>query len=222
MAFLGEDIKPIVFDLPGHGLTPEFDYDWSIEQLADQVIALADRLELKEFAYAGTSISGAVGYALALAHPKRLSSVSIICSAPKIGSPEIWEERISLVSAQGTASLVAATKSRWFTEQFASRKPAVVEELMSMLASTSKAAYLGACRALSGFNAWERLPEIKLPVLIVHGSEDPTVSLADAERANQLISDSGLIEISGVAHQAALEAPEVVMKHISFYARKFR
>jgi 3-oxoadipate enol-lactonase len=222
LSFIGDDIKPVVFDLPGHGRTKEFDADWSIEDLADQVIALADRLEVRQFSYAGLSLSGAVGYALAINHSSRLSSVSIIGSAPKLGSQDSWRAREEQVLELGTKSLVAQTSERWFTSSFAERKPEVVEQFMQMLATIPKQSYAQACRALAKFDVWDQISEIDIPTLIVHAGEDKVVSLQDAERANGLIQGSGLIEISGVAHQAAAEAPEVTIKHVSFYARKFR
>jgi 3-oxoadipate enol-lactonase len=222
LSFIGEDIKPIVFDLPGHGLTPTPDSDWSISDLADAVVRLADRLEIRQFSYAGISLSGAVGYQLALSHERRLSSVGVLCSAPKLGSAEAWQKRIEQVENHGTSSLVEATMQRWFTPRFAERKPEVVSQFAEDLAAVDDLGYIQACRALAEFDVWDRLAQIELPTLIVHGSEDQVVSWEDAQRADSLIADSGLIEISGVSHQAIAEAPEVAIKHISFYARKFR
>lgn len=222
LSFIGDDIKPVVFDLPGHGSSALPETNWSIADLADSVIALADSLDIRQFSYAGVSISGAVGFELALRHPDRLSSLSILSSAPKLGTADSWQQRQSQVAESGLGSLVEATLTRWFTPGFIAKKPEVVNEFRQMFAEVETQGYIQACRALAEFDVWDRLSDIEIPTLVVHGSEDPVVSWSDCQRANDLIPDCGLIQISGASHQLIAEAPEVAIKHVSFYARKFR
>ena len=222
LAFIGEDIKPVVFDLPGHGLSAVPEAGWSISDLADAVVRLADSLELRQFSYGGISLSGAVGLELAIRYPDRLSSVAVLSSAPKIGTLESWQQRQTQVLQSGMGPLVEPTLARWFTPGFSARRPEVVAEFGQMLSGVDPHAYAQACQALAEFDVWDRISEIEIPTLIVHGSDDPVTSWADAQRMNELVSDSGLIQISGASHQVIAEAPEVAIKHVSFYARKYR
>ena len=78
------------FDLPGHGLSPAVNESFTIDDLADAVIALADSLNIKQFCYAGVSLGGAIGLTLALRYPDRVKVVLPICSAPKFGESQEW------------------------------------------------------------------------------------------------------------------------------------
>jgi pimeloyl-ACP methyl ester carboxylesterase len=49
---------------------------------------------------------------------------------------------------------------------------------------------------------------------------DPVVPYADALEYSQQLADGSIIEVLGVAHQAVLEAPEVLAKHINYSVRQ--
>lgn len=222
LSFIGEDIKPIVFGLPGHGLTPATNLEWDMDDLSDAVVRIADRLEIRQFTYAGTDLSGLLGYQLALKHRNRLSSLGVLCSSPRIGHSETCKSQATAISKGGMKSIVDATLRGWFTEEFLNGKPEIVSRFAREFLDVDCTAYLQACEAIATFDLWDQISQIEIPTLIVHGSEDKLVSWDDAKRADSLIPDSGLVEITGVGHQAIVEAPEVAIKHISFYARKFR
>ncbi|MFM1950354.1 MAG: 3-oxoadipate enol-lactonase 2 [Actinomycetota bacterium] len=221
LKFIGDDIKPLVYDLPGHGNSAP-NPEWSISEVADAVVALADELELRAFSFAGVSISGQVGIDLAIRYPDRLHALVAICTSPKISDRQFWDERIENVSQFGLDEVVEETQRSWFSEKFQERKPEVVSASLQQLRQIDRSSYLAACRAIDAYDAWPLLPKLEVPTLLIHGEQDDVVSFDSLERACALIPDCGLIQIGGVKHQAHLEAPEVIMKHISFYARKFR
>jgi pimeloyl-ACP methyl ester carboxylesterase len=59
-------------------------------------------------------------------------------------------------------------------------------------------------------NYVNRLPEIAIPTLILHGDDDPLLPVATAKRAHHLIPNSRLEIIRDCGHLAPLEQPEAV------------
>lgn len=222
VSFIKEDIKPIVFDLPGHGLSTMGTHNWTIRDLAEAVIRLVDRLEIRSFTFAGSSISGLVGYQLAIRHEKRVNAIVTICSSARLDNQGYWKGMGERVVKEGTKKLAKRVVSDGFSQGFCESAPDVLDQLIDDFYSVDESSYIQGCTAISNADYWSELSGIRVPTLIVHGSEDQIVTLSDSQRANSLIADSGLVEITGVGHQAIVEAPEVAMKHVSFYARKFR
>ncbi len=208
------------FDLPGHGLSPSVTEPFTVEDLADAVIALADSLNLNSFCYAGVSLGGAIGLMLALKYPNRVKAVIAICSAPKFGDSQSWLERAQSVRENGTAQFAEGTTSRWFSEKFQQRKPELVEQTLQMLREVDGESYALGCEALAKYDITSELQKIDVPVMVVAGELDPVVPYATALEYSQQLGHGSIIEVLGVAHQAVLETPEVLAKHINYSVRQ--
>ena len=65
-------------DLRGHGGTAVAGTPYRIEDLALDIVALLDALRIERMHYAGASLGGMAGFALALDHAERLRSVSFV------------------------------------------------------------------------------------------------------------------------------------------------
>ncbi len=214
------EMKYLRFDLPGHGLSPAVNQAFTVEDLADGVIALADSLNIKKFCYAGVSLGGAIGLMLALKHPNRVKVVLPICAAPKFGDSQTWLTRAQQVRENGTAQFVEGTRDRWFSKRLQERKPELVEQTLQMLANVDRESYALGCEALANYDITKDLEKINVPVMVIAGELDPVVPYADALAYSQQLAEGSIIEVLGVAHQAVLEAPEVLAKHINYSVRQ--
>jgi 3-oxoadipate enol-lactonase len=216
------EMKYLRFDLPGHGLSPAVNETFSIQNIADAVIALADSLNINKFCYAGVSIGGAIGLTLALKYPHRVKVVLPICSAPKFGDSASWITRAAQVRENGTAQFVEGTRDRWFSKRTQERKPDLVEQTLQMLTNVDRESYALGCEALAKYDIRNELQEIKIPVMVIAGELDPVVPYATALEYSQQLGEGSIIEVLGVAHQAVLESPEVLAKHINYSVRQHK
>jgi len=172
---------------------------------------LAERSESgSPFFYAGDSVGGVVGLQLMLDVPDRVRAAVLLCTGARIGTAELWRDRIALVRASGTASLVAASAERWFGPGYLDREPARATALLQSLSDTSDDGYARVCEALAMNDVRDRLRFIKTPVLAVAGSAD-LVTPPDALREiADGVKDGRCVELTGVAHLAPAESPDVV------------
>ena len=208
------------FDLPGHGLSPAATEAFTVDDLADAVIALADSYGINKFCYAGVSLGGAIGLTLALRYPDRVNAVISICSAPKFGDSEDWLARAARVRSEGLDFIADSVAERWFSEKFRNRKPELVAQTVDALRNIDVESYALGCEALASYDITKQLTEIDVPVMVVSGELDPVVSYEYALAYSQQLKEGSIIEVLGVAHQAVLEAPEVLAKHINYSVRQ--
>jgi 3-oxoadipate enol-lactonase len=217
---LNPEMNYLRFDLPGHGLSPATTEKFTVEDLADGVIALADEMGINKFCYAGVSIGGAIGLTLALKYPNRVKVVLPICSAPKFGESKAWLVRAAQVRAEGTEFLTETTADRWFSKRFQERKPEVVAETIQMIREVDRESYALGCEALAAYDITNELQKIDVPVMVVAGEVDPGIPYETALEYSQKLGNGSIIEVLGVAHQAVLESPEVLAKHINYSVRQ--
>lgn len=218
-ALMPADTLVIGWDLPGHGASRPHDEATTVADLADAVVKGLDELAAAgqipsdvPVHYAGVSLSGAVALQLALEHADRLASSAVICSAAKIGEPQAWRERAELVEKAGTPTMVVGSAQRWFAEGFIERHPERTTGLLHTLQDADRHSYARMCEALAAFDVRDRLGELTLPVLTIHGEQDAVTPPAAGEEI-AVGAPAGVVRtraLAEVAHQAPLEAPEQV------------
>ena len=116
-AALRGEYRVVRYDHRGHGGSPVPPGPYSIADLADDVLALLDRLELERVAFVGLSIGGAVAMTAALRAPERIERLVLCSTAPNFGPPEQWIERAKTVRAEGVEAVAPAALERWLTPE---------------------------------------------------------------------------------------------------------
>jgi pimeloyl-ACP methyl ester carboxylesterase len=166
------DVEVLGWDLPGHGRGRPASGGFTVEDLAAAVRSRASEIAAdRRVAYAGVSLGGAVGFALAL-EPGVVERVVTISAAPQMGNAQFWQERASDARRVGTAALVEGAAARWFAPGFAERSPDVAGELLTSLADADDASYGWACEALAQFDLRERMAAAPIPVYSAIGEHD--------------------------------------------------
>ena len=61
------------------------------------------------------------------------------------------------------------------------------------------------------------LPLIKVPSLLIWGTDDTATPISDGETFERLIPDSGLVKINGAGHFSFLQAPQLCSRVISSF-----
>ena len=211
---LGERYRILRYDTRGHGQSAVTPGPYSIPQLASDVVGLLDRLELNEVSFCGLSMGGMIGMTLALKIPDRVRKVVLCCTAPKLGSPEIWNGRITAVRNGGMGAVTDAVVERWYTPVFRAAAPGKIERTKQMLLNTSPDGYIGNCEAIRDTDLREQIAGIRIPTLILLGKYDPVVPLADGRFMAQRISGSRYVELPG-AHLSNIEASDQFTKELA-------
>lgn len=210
LPLLAADHPVYGWDLPGHGLSPATTKPFSTEEVADGVLAALDDAGISEFAAAGISLGGIVSLAVALASPSRVRSVTMVCSLPKIGTPEAWVERAAQTRASGTPSLVDGAAKRWFAPGFSAEQPNLVGGILKDLMDVDDESYALCVEALGATDLRHRVPALTMPFTVIAGAEDPVIDISLAEVAVVSAEHGSLHVIPGVSHLAPVEKPAEV------------
>ena len=207
---LAPHFRVLRFDTRGHGGTDAPPGPYSLEQLAEDANALLEALGIDQTHFVGLSMGGMIGQMLALTHPERLSSLTL-CDTSARMPPEMrpeWDARIQTTLTAGMEAHVEPTITRWFTSGFIENRPDVVDSVRALIRETDVQGYVGCCRAIQELDLLDRLPEIRLPTLVIVGRDDPATPVEAARAIHRQIVGSQLVIVESASHLSNLEQPE--------------
>ena len=196
----------LAYDMRGHGQSAAPAGPYTLDMLADDVLALMKELRIQRARYVGLSIGGMIGQHLALKEPGRFERM-VLADTGHTQTPETlkqWEERIRIAQAQGMKPLVAGTMERWFTPAF--RETPQAKRIAELIANTPVAGYVGCAQAIMKLNTTARLKDIKLPVLAITGEAD--AAAAGTRYIGEHLPGAKFVNIPQAAHIANIEQAE--------------
>ena len=211
---LAERYHVIRYDLRGHGLSEAPSQPYSAADLAGDVVAILDRLNIQQAIVCGVSVGGLIAQAVALNFPVRVRALVLSDTGAKIATAEAWQQRIDKVRADGVDSLVQMTMERWFSAGFRARCPADVRGYSLMLRQSSADGYMGICAALRDTDFRSALAQIRQPALVLCGAEDIATPPDLARELVGLIPGAQFSVIEKAAHLPCIEQPVAMVERM--------
>ncbi|SFW88042.1 3-oxoadipate enol-lactonase [Pseudomonas sp. NFACC09-4] len=203
-----QHFRVLRFDTRGHGRSLVTEAPYSIEQLGHDVLAMLDQLSIDKVHFCGLSMGGLIGQWLGINAGERLHRLVVCNTAAKIADETVWNPRIETVLRDGQAAMVAlrdASVARWFTPDFAEAHPAQVKKITDMLAATSPQGYAANCAAVRDADFREQLSLIRVPLLVVAGTEDAATPPSGGHFIQERVSGAEYAEFYA-AHLSNVQA----------------
>jgi 3-oxoadipate enol-lactonase len=213
-----ESFRVLRYDSRGHGQTSASQGQYSVEMLGRDVLQLLDALNLQRVNFCGLSIGGMTGMWLAVNAPQRIGKLVLSNTAPKIGKPDTWNERIRAVREGGTRAVAKQAVDRWFTPGFRLSHPDEITKTRNMIESTSTDGYVGSCAAVRDFDFWEKVGTIRSQTLVIAGTHDASVPTSDAQKLAKQIPAAHYLELAA-AHISNVEAASRFTDEVSSFLR---
>ncbi|KAF7715301.1 Epoxide hydrolase-like protein [Penicillium ucsense] len=226
-------VNLIAIELLGHGQTRTERQHWTYWDTAEMNLQVLDALNVDRAFVLGTSQGGWVTVQMALLRPEKIQGI-----IPMGTSMDSESERSRKLNCWDGPSIVAS-----FVKQWANSEPTsnfepddaycnatigiglneVSPDVQEFWTKTIKANYQGEAGRqrirMAAINLAERgglhlrLPDVRCPVLWLHGTRDAVYSLANAEEETQLFTSSpsaDLVPIEGGAHFLSASRPREV------------
>ena len=201
------EFRVLRYDMRGHGASSVPPGPYTLDELGQDVLRLLDEIGAQRVSFCGLSLGGLVGMWLGVHQPNRLKCLILANTGARIGSVEMWNDRIAFVRESGMDALAAATLARWFTPHFREAHPSEMQEVERMIASTSLDGYCACCAVLREADLRPSLRSIKVPALVIAGGHDPATPPSDGRAIVAALPDAQYIEFDS-SHLSAWERPD--------------
>ncbi|MCA1848153.1 MAG: alpha/beta hydrolase [Actinobacteria bacterium] len=203
---LSRHFRTISFDARG-----ERDLEGGVADLVADVVALLDHLNVRKAHVLGTSLGGFVAQELALERPDLVDRLVLVCTSYGREGPESMSPW-ALADMIGWPSLTAEKAVRRGLEAatsdaYRAERPEEFEQIVRwrLADSPSLSTYYEQMRAGARFDVSRDVGSITSPTLVIHGSEDRYVPVANAVALAEAIPDARLRVLDGAGHLVFIE-----------------
>lgn len=190
----------ITFDYRGTGGSG-FDADepeWTTASFARDAVSVLDTLGIDSAHVYGTSMGGRVAQVLAAEHPTRVRRLVLGCSSPggRMASERSQDVRRALADPDPAVRRTRLL-SLMYTDAWADRQ--IRSHLLGDPAMTPEATRRH-LRVSNRHDAWDLLPSVSAPTLLLHGTDDEMVPVSNSELMATRIPDATLWTCPGGRH----------------------
>ena len=195
----------------------------TIGQLAADVVALLNHLELAEAVFIGCSIGGYVLLELWRGIPKRMQALAFVCSKAQPDAEANLQKRaanILQIQAQGTGALFDGMAESLIGSTARERRPAIVAEVRARMTLSPEAAIAVQAGLAIRPDSVPTVATIDVPLLAIAGGEDPAVTLAEMEAFNAAPGGCEFHLLPDAGHFAAYEQPHKVAALLAEWLRQ--
>lgn len=211
---LAEGLRVIAFDNRGVGRSDRPPGPYTLAQMTDDAVAVLDAAEVQSAGIYGISLGAMIAQQLALRRPERVRALVLGASTPggrAHTSPaadviDFIRRRPSLPPEEGVWASVPYNYGRATREHHAGR---IAEDIVQRLRfPVDPAGYRAQLAAAWGHDTSARLREVVAPTLVLHGSEDRIVPVANGQLLAESITGAQFRVLDGAGHLYPTDAPE--------------
>lgn len=206
-------LRVIRYDKRGHGLSSCPPAPYTMGALIHDAERLLDALGVRDCVFVGLSIGGMIAQGLAAKRLDQVRAVVLSNTAPKIGTRAMWQDRIHSVQTDGLAAMSDAIMTRWFTKAF--RDSPAVTPWRRMVETTPATGYAGCAAAIAGSDFYASTAQLRLPALVIAGSEDGSTPPDLVGELASLIPGARYALIRGAGHLPCVEKPAEFVAHLN-------
>lgn len=207
--FAGE-MPIIAYDKRGHGLSSTSTSPYTMDDHAEDLIALLEHLGVRRTILCGVSVGGMIAMSAWAKRPDLIEALVLCDTGHRIGNADMWNERILAVEKWGIEALADATMERWFTESFHENEPAALQGYHNMLCRQPVEGYTGTCAAIRDCDLEAVARRISVPTLCVVGDQDGSTPVELVEELSGLIAGSKFQIINEAGHLPGIEQAEIL------------
>ena len=210
----------IRYDKRGHGLSDCPPGPYTIRQHANDLAGLLEQVQVELVFLIGVSVGGMIALDYAVSHPQQVKALVLSDTAAKIGTADMWNERINLLRENGMAHLAGAILQRWFSPTFSEQHPAAYRGYFNMLTRTPLEGYIATCEAIRDADLSETVPSIRHPALVLCGAEDGATPPDLVRELAETLPNSHFELIEQAGHIPSIEQTDVLTVKIDQFLKE--
>jgi pimeloyl-ACP methyl ester carboxylesterase len=225
MPMLVPHFRVAVYDQRGIGASQPSPGPFTTAQLGDDAAAVLDGLGMARAAVLGASFGGMVAQQLAVRHADRVALLVLAATGPGGGHLVREPDPSASAALMGKGARTPEEAYRvactvLYSRRFQEEHPGFIDQQVRdrarrPIAPGSFQAQLAASRA---HDTWDQLPSIRAATLVMHGSEDAVMPLANAELLAARIPGATIDVFDGAGHLFFHEQPERTASALDAFA----
>jgi pimeloyl-ACP methyl ester carboxylesterase len=224
-ALLAQDFHVILVDNRGVGDSDVPEGPYSVQQLAEDAVAVLDAADVEAAHVFGVSLGGFVAQEIALAHPDRVRKLVLCSTSP--GGPNAFpmpERGVDAFSRFPTLEREAGLRlmvENSLGDHAVRERPQLVDEVYAyrLERAPSVAAWQAQLGASRGHDAYERIAAISAPTLVIHALADTVIDARNGELLAERIPGARIERVPDRGHLVMWQEGERLMPIVRDFLR---
>jgi len=222
---LAEGLRVIAFDNRGAGRSDRTTGPYTLRQMAEDALAVMDAAKIERASVYGLSLGAMIAQHVALRYPERVRALVLGASTAGASRHELPEHDVleflrRRPNMPAEEAIWASVPYNYGTETRERRADRIGEDIVQRLRfPINPAGYRAQLAAAWGFDARDRLHEISVPTLVLHGTEDRIVPIVNGEMLAASIPGARLEVLEGAGHLYPTDAPQADREVLRFLTR---
>lgn len=217
LPLLPEGLRILRFDKRGHGLSDVPEGPYSMGALISDAEGLMDHVGMKDAIFVGLSIGGMIAQGLAAKRMDLVRAMVLSNTGARIGTRDMWAERIGLVEQGGLAAILDGTMERWFSKPF--HETEEFAGWCNLFLRTPQQGWTGCAAAIAGTDFITPTSGLRLPTLAIAGDRDGSTPPDLVFETADLIPGAQKELIRGAGHLPCVEKSEEYAAVLSGFLR---
>ncbi len=222
--YLKKQFRCISYDLRGHGLSPTPRPPYTLQDLVEDLEALRAELGIEKAHFAGHSLGGMIGPAYARKYGQHVLTLGLYSTAAFRTADDSAKVKgvVAAMRAKGIPQVLETLKDRWFTPEFAERRPDVIERRMKQVIETDPEVFLSVFDIYAETEMAPWLHEIRQPCLVLTGENDGGCNPRLNKQIAAALPNSELVILPVLRHAILLEAADQVAPPVLDFLTRHR
>lgn len=209
---LADIFRVVAPDLRGHGGSEAPPGPYSMDDLAEDVVALADALGFERFVLGGHSMGGYVAFRVAARWPERLSGLVLVATRAEADTEDGRARRrkaIERIQVEGASAFLADFLPNLVSDQTRRSRPEVMARLWEAARRVPDRALVACLQGMMDRpDSRQLLKQLSVPALVVAGEQDAVVPVESARAMAEALPRARLVVVAGAGHVPSVEEPE--------------
>lgn len=203
---LASHARLILYDKRGTGLSDRVDpASVSLEQWADDVVAVMDAVGSRRAVLLGESEGGQISIATSIRHPDRVAGLALVGTPPRMTQAPDWPYGHDEATQEW---FFDAVLEQWgvpgspLYKAFSDSADEATAERAARMArlAISPAGAVALARTMATYDIRPLVPQVPCPAVVIHRRDDPVALVGGARWMAEHLPSATYVELSGADH----------------------
>jgi pimeloyl-ACP methyl ester carboxylesterase len=210
---MSRDYRVIIYDNRGAGKTDKPDTPYTMDMMADDLAGLLDAIGIDSAHILGISMGGMIAQNFALRHPGKVKALILGCTSCSDPGEDPDNAGKDIVDPVRLETMTVEERARSslpfiYSQEFIDNNPDIIEEEIAMSVNNpvDVVGYNRQADAITTNDTYNRLPQLKMPVLVIAGDEDRLLPVKHSRIIASRVPGAQLTLLKGKGHGFFSEA----------------
>ncbi|HEV2514085.1 MAG TPA: 3-oxoadipate enol-lactonase [Devosia sp.] len=217
---LGLRYRVLCYDKRGHGLSDAPPGPYRLDDHVADLLGLVEQCGFRQFSLCGISIGGMIAMRIAAQHPGRVRRLVLCDTAARIGTPQMWNDRIAQVRQGGMAAVADQVLERWVSPGYRELRAADFAGWRNMLERCPAEGYVASCASVRDADLTADIGHISVPTRVIAGENDLATPPETVRQLADAVAGAEYRLVRRAGHVPSIEQPEWLCELICEHLRE--